>query len=456
MKFLSLTTLRELARLSLPMVVSQGTFAVMIFTDRWFLSSLSSAHIAAALGGGVAAMFCMSFFSGLISYANALVAQYHGAGKMERCTKVVTQGFYLTLATVPVFATVALLAGGLFARLGHDPSLVPLERAYFYTLMAGGPLMVGKTLLACYFVGIGRSRVVMLVDVVGIVVNIPLTWALIFGKFGLPELGIVGAGIGTVTAQGLAIVLFLFFYFERAHVSQFAVKRSWGYEPGVMKRFLRLGLPSAMEAFMNTATFNVFLLMFQSYGVAEGAAMAIVFNWDMLSFVPMIGLSIGVTTLIGRSVGAGEIDRANQMISSGFIMALGYSGTLAVLFFIFRVELIDVFSTPDDDFQRVRELGQAMIVGLCSYMLADATILISGGALRGAGDTRWVMITSTSLHMAMLVAQYFVIVQWQMSPLVSWWVFVTMLISIAICFVARLGGGRWRRPERLARVMAEH
>ena len=105
-----------------------------------------------------------------------------------------------------------------------------------------------------------------------------------------------------------------------------------------MKRYLRLGLPSALEAFMNTATFNIFLLMFQSYGVAEGAAMAIVFNWDMLSFVPMVGLSIGVMTLIGRAVGAQQIDRAGQLISSGFIMALGYSGTLAVLFYLFRVE----------------------------------------------------------------------------------------------------------------------
>ena len=100
-KILSMTTLRELARLSLPIVVSQGAFAVMVFTDRWFMSQIDAAHIAAALGGGVAAFFCMSFFIGLISYGNALVAQYYGSGQRQKCPRVVAQGLFIALASTP-------------------------------------------------------------------------------------------------------------------------------------------------------------------------------------------------------------------------------------------------------------------------------------------------------------------------------------------------------------------
>ena len=89
-------------------------------------------------------------------------------------------------------------------------------------------------------------------------------------------------------------------------------------------------------------------------------------------------------------------------------------------------------------------------------MFDDAVILITGGTLRGAGDTRWVMLVSTTLHVIMLVAQYLVIQVWQLDALVSWWVLVCMLLSIAACYLGRLLQGRWRRPERLARVMAEH
>ncbi len=88
MKLLSLTTLRELARLSLPMVVSHGSFAVMVFSDRWFLAQIDSVHVAAAMGGGVAMFFCISFFIGLITYANALVAQYYGASLLESVATV--------------------------------------------------------------------------------------------------------------------------------------------------------------------------------------------------------------------------------------------------------------------------------------------------------------------------------------------------------------------------------
>ncbi|MEP4148039.1 MAG: MATE family efflux transporter [Halioglobus sp.] len=455
MHYLSLTTLRELFRLSLPMVISQGAFAVMVFTDRWFMAQIDSVHIAGAMGGAVAAFFCMSLFIGLISYGNAMVAQYYGAGMMPRCPRVVTQGVIIATSALPLLALIGYGVGQVFPHLGHDPKQVPLEQAYFYTLMGGSFFHLIKACLASYFVGIGRTRVVMAVDVFGVCLNIPLSWVLIFGHCGLPELGIIGAGLGTVIAQFFTILLFLYFYLARSHRLQFSVGESWVFDRGVMRRYLRLGSPSALESFMNTATFNVFLLMFQGYGVVQGAAMAIVFNWDMLSFVPMMGLNIGVMSLIGRFVGAGDMQRANQVISSGLILSLGYSSILAVSFLVFRVELVEVFATGDAYFDEISTLASAMMLGLVTYMLADAVILISGGVLRGAGDTRWIMFTSTSLHWLMLIVQYFVIVKWKMDPLVSWWVFVVMLLALALCYAARLYRGRWRQPERLARVMQE-
>jgi MATE family multidrug resistance protein len=448
-------TLKELLRLSLPMVVSQGAFAVMIFTDRWFLSQIDATHIAAALGGGVASFFTFSLFMGIITYANALVAQYYGAGELGKCPKVVTQGVIMSLGCIPFLVLGAFFVGQLFEKMGHEPAQVELERVYFYILMGGSFFTLIKACIACYFSGIGRTKVVMIGDVGGVVLNVPLTWILVFGKFGLPALGIAGAAISTVIASLFSIVIFLGFYFAREHREAFLVMRSFHFDARIIRRYLRLGTPSGLETFMNTATFNLFLLMFQSYGVVQGASMAIVFNWDMLSFVPMIGLNIGVMSLIGRFVGAGDMARANQVISSGFLVALGYSGFLAIIYLLFRVPLVEVFTTPGEDFTAIRDLASKMMIGLTTYMVADAVILISGGALRGAGDTRWLMITSISLHLLMLVAQYFIIMVFDYGPIASWWAFVAMLISLAIVYLWRLLGNTWRSPERLARVMVE-
>jgi len=452
---LSKSTFGELLRLSLPIVVSQGAYAVMVFTDRWFMSQLDAVHIAATLGGGVASFFCISLFVGIISYANAMVAQYFGAGKFEKCPRVVSQGIIMILMSLPVLALVTYFVGDLFEAMGHDPRQVELERVYFYVLMAGSLFTLMKICIASYFSGIGQTKVVMVCDVIGMALNIPLSYVLIFGKYGFPEMGIAGAALGTIIASAFALTLFITFYLAKEHREKFKVLESFRYDAGILRRYLRLGIPSGFELFMNVATFNLFLLMFQSYGVNEGAAMAIVFNWDMLSFVPMIGLNIGVMSLIGRFVGANDMERANEVIAAGFVMALTYSGILGLLFINYRVPLVEIFATPTGDFSEISELASYMMIGLSTYVVADATLLISGGALRGAGDTRWLMITSISLHWLMLIAQYFIIMVYELGPKASWWAFVAMLLSLAMIYLYRLLGDVWRQPERLAKVMAD-
>jgi MATE family multidrug resistance protein len=454
-RHLSRKAFSELLRLALPMVVSQGTFAVMIFTDRYFMSQIDPVHMAAALGGGVASFFSFCFFIGLLGYANAMAAQYLGAGEPEKCPKVVTQGLIITLMSAPFLTLITFLVAGIFAGMGHEPEQVELERTYYLVLMSGVLVTLAKTCLASYFAGIGRTRVVMICDVFGLVINVPLSYVMVFGKLGVPELGIVGAGISTVIATVLAFLLFVAFYLHKEHREKFAVLQSFKLETRILRRFWRLGFPSGLELFLNVAAFNLFLLMFQSYGVAEGAAAAIVFNWDILSFVPMIGLHLGVISLIGRFVGARNMTRVDEVMTAAFVVALAYGVFLATLYITYRFPLVDVFAPPSGDFSDIRALSAWMMIGLSSYVLADAVILVSGGILRGAGDTRWLMIASVTLHWAMLVAQFFIIQVFRLSPKVSWFAFVVMILAIAVVYAFRLRRGHWRDPEVLERVMAE-
>jgi len=448
-------TLFELARIALPMVVSQGTFAVMIFTDRYFMSQIDSIHMAAALGGGVAAFFSFCFFTGLLSYANALTAQYLGAGELGKCSKVVTQGIVITVICSPALVLITYLVSDIFENVGHDSAQVELEKTYYTILMLGVIVTLTKTCLSSYFAGIGRTRVVMICDVCGLIFNVPLCYVMVFGKLGLPELGIVGAGISTIIASFFACLLFFLFYFEREHRVKYFVMNSFHIDWGVLRRFWRLGFPSGLELFLNVAAFNLFLLMFQGYGVVEGASAAIVFNWDLLSFVPMIGLNIGVISLIGRFVGANDMARTDEVMSAAFFLGIFYSAILAILYISFRFPLVEVFSPPEGDFSEIRSLSAFMMIGLSSYVMADAIIIISGGVLRGAGDTRWLMYTSVGLHWAMLIAQYYVILVWQFGPQVSWLTFCAMIFAIAIVYVWRLQSGVWRDPAKLRLVMNE-
>lgn len=452
---LSHTTFKELCRLALPMVVSQSTVAIMVFTDRLFMSYIDATHIAAALGGGVSYFVTVAFFIGLISYATAIVAQYFGSGQLYKCPKVFSQGVLIAVLCQPLLLLIAWQVLALFAAMGHDEQQVILEREYYTVLMAGAFIALVKGCFAAYFSGIARPRIIMISDLAGILLNVPLSYALIFGLAGLPALGIGGAALGTVIATVFSNLIYAVFFFSGLHRQRFQVNKAFHYDQGILRRYLRLGLPSAFELFVGAATFNLFLLLFQSYGVEEGAAMAIVFNWDMLNYVPLVGLNIAVTSMIGRYVGASDMTRTNEVIAAAFLIGIIYSLLLGTLFIGLREQLISVFATPEDDFSAIADLGGQMMTGLATYVLADAVILMASAILRGAGDTRWLMNTSILLHLLMLLSQVLMIKVLALGPMASWWAFVVMLLALALIYLKRLLGNTWRSPARLARVMQE-
>jgi len=449
------TTLIVLLKMALPMVVSQGAFAIMIFTDRWFLAQISPTHMAAALGGGVAFWFAISLFNGILAYANALVAQYLGAGEFHKCTLVISQGILMSVALIPVLFIITLLLRPMFAAMGHDPAQVELEEIYFTIMMAGAVLSLFKVCLSSFFSGIGLTRVVMTCDVIGIVLNVPLTWALVFGHLGLPAMGIAGAAWGSIISTAFAIAIYLAYYLKRELREKFSTVQSFIFDRSITRRYLRLGFPSGMEMFLNIAAFNLFLLMFQSYGIPEAASATIVFNWDILSFVPLLGLNIAVMSLIGRFVGAGDMDRTNEVTSAGYIIGIGYSLFLATTFIVFRDQFVEMFIFYEDQAKEIRDLARFMMIGLSCYVLCEGVLQVASGVLRGAGDTRWIMFASTSLHWAMLVAQFLVIKVYNFGPKVSWLGFVLMVLAICIVFLGRLWSNKWRHPDKLKAVMSE-
>ncbi len=450
------STFRELLVLAYPMVISQGAFALMIFTDRYFMSLVSPTHMAASLGGGVASFFCMSLFIGVLSYGNALVAQYYGRAELSKCARVVTQGALLALAFFPLLLLIGYAVVHIFHFMGHAADQEVLEREYFLILIWGAAVSLFKTTWSSFFAGTGRTRIVMIGDTLAVAINIPLSYVLIFGIWPFPELGIAGAAWGTIVSTFCSLLIFLYFYLKPVHRKEFHIGRSFRLDIGILRRFIRLGLPSGIEMFLNVAAFNLFLLMFQSYGVTEAASAAIVFNWDIVSFVPMLGLNVAVISLVGRYIGARNMERMYEVIRAGFWMGISYSALLTILFLFLRVPLVSVFLPAHGDHASILALAGFMMVGLSTYVIADAVILIAGGVLRGAGDTKWLMWASVLLHWLMVLVQYFVIKVWDMGAKISWVIFVVMVIATAATYLLRLASSRWRTDEAFARVMAEH
>ncbi|MCY4044195.1 MAG: MATE family efflux transporter [Cellvibrionales bacterium] len=442
---------KALILLAIPMIVSQGAMALMMFTDRLFLSKLSPVHLAASLGGGMTAFFCSSLFMGVISYGNALAAQYFGAKDYAACPKVLTQGLLLTLCCIPFIIVITFLGPLLFVWMGHSPLEVTLETQYFTILQVGAVFALMRTAFASYFIGTSKTFLVMVVDLTGVIINIPLSWLLIFGfdqlpGLNIPALGISGAAIGTLISNMIALGLYIILYLDKWHQQTFSIKSSWCIDRAILKKYLRLGVPSGIDMFLGFAAFNLFVLLFQSFGVVEGASAAIVFNWDMLSVIPLMGLNAALTSLVGQHYGANDMHGLEKTLKGGFVIAFIYTLMLTLLFYIYKDTLIEIFNPPHSTYYaEILDLSRMMMMGLICYMIADAAIQVSEAGLKGTGDTRWMMVASVGLHGFMLLSQILIIKVFGLSSLASWAAFVIFILLLSVTFVYRLACRPWQK-----------
>ena len=193
---------REVLRVCLPLVISLSATTLMEFTDRVFLANYSLDAISAALPAGITSYLPIAFFGGVGGYAGVFIAQYTGRGDERKIGCVLWQGIYFTLASGLLLWLLGVFAAGpLFTLAGHPQGVRELEEIYFSILCRGAVLHVAMVTLAAFFSGRGKTRPVMLITFFSVFIHIPLDYALIFGHFGAPRLGLAGAGIASACSN---------------------------------------------------------------------------------------------------------------------------------------------------------------------------------------------------------------------------------------------------------------
>ena len=439
--------LREMLAVALPMVASQACETAMMFVDRLFLSRLGTAEMSASMAGGLTAFMMMTFFIGLIGYATALVAQYLGAGRKASCARVTTQALLLAVAAYPLILAARPLAHGLFAASGIPPEQLEPQQAYFDILLYGALLTLLRTALASFFSGIGRTRVIMISTLVAMVVNIAANYVLIFGHLGFPALGIRGAAFGTLLASFCALLVLAGAYWGRSIRREFSVGAALRFDREILGKLLRYGYPAGIELFLNLIAFTLMILLFHGHSPATASAVTIVFNWDMVSFVPLLGIQIGVVSLVGRHLGAGRPDIAQRAARSGLKMALTYSSLILILFVAFPAQLVGFFApvAADAVYAEAAPLATVMLRLAAFYVLADALMVVFSGVLRGAGDTFWAMCISVAMHWLLLPALYLALKVFHLPPQTAWLALIFLFLAFSAVFYLRYRAGHWKR-----------
>ncbi|MDR4503688.1 MAG: MATE family efflux transporter [Candidatus Scalindua sp.] len=436
----------QLLAIAMPMVISQACETVMLFTDRLFLSQVSPTHMAASMSGGLTAFMFMTFFIGLTGYVTPLVAQYFGAGQEKNCAVVVFQAVIISVLAYPVMLACIPIGHGLFKIVGHSPVQQDLAQVYFDILMFGTFLGIVRNSLNGFFCGIGKTRIVMISSLITMSINVVVNYLLILGKGGFPAMGIRGAAIGTIIGStcGLMVVIAGYIFYHKGH-RNFEISKSFRFDWLIMKKLLRFGYPGGLEFFLNLMAFDLIVLLFHSYGLEVAASVTIAFNWDLVSYIPLIGVNIGVTSLVGRYMGAGLTDYAHRTTKSGLKMVSVYAVLMLGLFVLFPGHLVSIFLSDPESAENFSELAEYMVRMIAVYVIADGFALVYSGALRGSGDTFWAMIISVSFHWLLAAEAVVMIRVLHLSPEITWMGVVFTIPFIAATFYLRYRSGKWRQ-----------
>ncbi|MBU2530280.1 MAG: MATE family efflux transporter [Elusimicrobia bacterium] len=437
---------REMLSIALPMVVSHACYTVMTFTDRLFLSRLSSAEMNAAMGGGITAFMMMTFFFGIIAYSTALTAQYFGAGQKNRCPIVITQAIILAIISYPIILLARPLGILLFEFMKISPEQMAHQKIYFNILIYGIIFGIFRPCFTGFFSGIGKTKIVMISSAVAMGLNIVVNYILIFGKLGFPALGIRGAAYGTIIGSAAGLSVMVWKYLSRENRQEYNIMKSFHFDKKAMGELLHFGYPAGIEMFLNLLAFSVLIMIFHSHSLATATAVTIVFNWDMVSFIPLLGVGISVTSLVGRYMGMGKPDIAHLSVMSGLKLSLVYSFFIIISFTGFTESLVGIFrpAQVSDIFIEAFPRAVFMLRMAAIYVTMDALIVIFAGALRGAGDSFWAMALSVAMHWTLVPVLYFMLKLNNCSPEQAWLAVVLIFVIFSFFIYLRYRSGKWR------------
>ncbi|WP_265564284.1 MATE family efflux transporter [Sphingomicrobium arenosum] len=440
--------LKATLRLAWPLILSNLTMASINATDVWLMGQVGPKAIA-GVALAVNLYFAFSLVAlGLVTAASPMMASALGR-KLKSVTDVrrsFRQSVWLVFTYVLPFWLVMWNAQGIIIALGQDPELAAIAqtflRGYMWSLF---PFLFFNT-LRNFVAALERPGWVLVMSVAGVLLNAFFGYGLIFGAFGLPELGVLGGGIaGTITWSILAAMLSLVVVRDRQFRRFHLFGRFWKADWPRYREMWRLGLPIGLALGFEGGVFSAAAYLMGLIGEQELAAHSVALQIAALSFMVPWGISQATTVRTGIMYGRQDHDGIGRAGWTGWALAVGFMGMMAIVLLTFPRELITIFLEDSAENAPVIALGVAYLGVAAIFQLVDGAQVAGAGALRGIHDTKVPMI-------------YTFLGYWVIGIGVGVWLAFTQGwdgigiwtgLAIGLAIVAVLMAWRWSRREAL-------
>lgn len=454
---------REMFKIALPVIGTMLSYTLMQFVDKFYCGQLSAEALASAGNGGLAAFFPVSVMMGLLGVVNTYVSQNLGAGTPERGPAYAWNAIWMSLAVwVVVLAPYAVFLPDVFATMRgifgmKPPSAYVIEHEVIYAriLLAGMFITIAARGIAQFFYGLHKPIVVAIGVLIANLLNWFLTYALVFGKFGLPKWEIAGSAVGTVIGSLLEFFIPLAVFLSAKYNRQYQTRRAWRPSLSHIRDIWKIGWPAGLMFGNEMICWWIFMTgLVAQFGPEHNAAGWIALTYMHLSFMPAVGLSFAVTAIVGKCIGANRQDLVPHRVWLGIRMAMLYMGSCALCFVLLRHQLIDVFvakTASVEEAATINAIGAKLLILAAIFQIFDAMGITLVGALRGAGDTVWPGVMTVIISWGIIIAGGWTLTktfpQWE--SLGPWIAAAVYIITFALALVYRFLSGAWRAKHVL-------
>lgn len=404
------TGAREVMGMSGPIVLGMLSFTIMEFCDKAMVSYVGTDALAAVGSAGIGSYTLCTLYMGIISVVTTFVAQCYGRNEKHLCARYCWQGLYLSLLGLVFTGILWPLSGPLFHAMGHSPAVTGLELEYFRVRLAGYVFIGINGALAGFFQAVNKSSIPMYAAILGNLVNLVLNYLLIFGKFGFPRLEVSGAALATVLGTVVQALFLASVFLGNRYDRQYQTRGSWRFDWNRIRELFSLGVPAAVSMFLDIANWWIFVAFIVGrLGAVQLAANTIALSFMHICFLPAVGLNYGISAIVGQWLGRGDIPRAKARTYTAMRIAASYMAVMGLIFALFGAKIIQFVFDAEAD---VASLGHKILIIAACFQAFDAVNIVSMGALRGAGDTRWMMYITfvTSYFMFLPLAILFGII----------------------------------------------
>jgi MATE family multidrug resistance protein len=390
-------------------------------------------------------------------YTSTFVAQYTGAKRDARVGPAVWQGIHFSLVAGLFFLLMVPAAPFLISLGEHSAELQRLEVIYLRCLAWAALPMLVMSAVNGFFSGRGETWTVLGVEVFGTGVNIAFALVLIFGRWGFPELGIAGAGWATVIGSWASALLALALFFRAKFRTAFNTLHGWSFDRELFRRLMIYGGPAGMQVFLDVVVFSFFVQYVGRLSDAALGATTLTVRFNMIAFLPMMGLGQSLCILVGQRLGADRPDLAEKSAYTGLKWVFGYMCLVALVYLTLPGLLTAAFEPENDPakFGAIAAIVPNLLICVAIYSLADSINVAFAFALRGAGDTKYVTWLTFIIAWPVMVLPTMIVVTFRdelharfpgMGDPVYWaWSFATLhIIVMSVCFWRRFRHGKWK------------